>query len=131
MQSVPVFFYITKFAEKIVMSAKLRGCVTWVTYFLDLLQVRYNCAKFHHCRICVNDFSEGGLFAPPIREQYRKCSSWIGLMITCSLHALKSSSKWKEMRMKQEKIEMLQQTIYIVERGQESKSSRWWNFIRK
>lgn len=45
-------------------------------------------------------------------------------MITCSLHALKSSSKWKEMRMKQEKIEMLQQTIYVVERGQESKRSR-------
>ena len=33
-------------------------------------------------------------------------------MITCSLDALKKSSKRKEMRMKQEKAEMLQQTIY-------------------
>ena len=24
----------------------------------------YNCAKCHHCRICVTDFREGGLFAP-------------------------------------------------------------------
>ena len=33
-------------------------------------------------------------------------------MITCSLDALKKSSKRKEMRMKQEKVEMLQQTTY-------------------
>ena len=33
-------------------------------------------------------------------------------MFTCSLDALKKSSKWKEMRMKNEKVEMLQQTIY-------------------
>ena len=33
-------------------------------YFLDLLYVRYNCAKFHQCRICATDFREGGLFAP-------------------------------------------------------------------
>ena len=35
--------------------------------FLDLLWVRYNCAKFHHCRIRVTDFREGrGLFALPL-----------------------------------------------------------------
>ena len=28
--------------------------------FLDLLWVRYNCAKFYHCRLCVTDFREGG-----------------------------------------------------------------------
>ena len=33
------------------MSAKLRGCVARFIYFLDLLQVRYNCAKFYHCRM--------------------------------------------------------------------------------
>ena len=27
-------------------------------YFMDLLYVRYNWAKFHHCRICVTDFKE-------------------------------------------------------------------------
>ena len=62
------------------MSAKLKGCVTWFIYFLDLLWVRYNCAKFHRCRICVTDFREGGLFAPsPIREQPWKSPFWIGL----------------------------------------------------
>ena len=67
--------------EKMLISAKLRGCVTWLIYFLDLLYVRYNCAKFHHCRICVTDFREAVAFLapPPIREQPQKCPSWIGL----------------------------------------------------
>ena len=35
-------------------------------YFLDHLQVRCNCAKFHQCRMCVTEFREGGVFlAPP------------------------------------------------------------------
>ena len=34
------------------------------------------------------------------------------LMITCSLHALKKSPKRKEMRIKNEKVQVLQQTIY-------------------
>ena len=38
--------------------------VTWLTYFLDHLWVRYNCVKFHHCRICVTDFQDGGSFCP-------------------------------------------------------------------
>ena len=42
--------------------------------FLDLLWVRYNCAKFPHCRICLTDFTP-----PPIRGQPRKSPSWIGL----------------------------------------------------
>ena len=33
-------------------------------------------------------------------------------MVTCSLDALKKCSKRKEMRIKQEKAEVLQQTIY-------------------
>ena len=33
-------------------------------------------------------------------------------MFTCSLDALKKSSKKKDMRIKKEKVEMLQQTIY-------------------
>ena len=32
-------------------------------------------------------------------------------MVTCSLDALKKSSKTKEMRIKKEKVEVLQQTI--------------------
>ena len=68
MQSISVFLYITKFADfrwKMLMSAELRGCVTWFIYFLDLLQVWYNCAKFHHCRICVTDLGKGGPFCHP------------------------------------------------------------------
>ena len=61
------------------MSAEIKGCVTWFIYFLDLLWVRYNCAKLYHCRICEKDFREGGPFCPPIREQPWKSPSWIGL----------------------------------------------------
>ena len=50
--------------EKMLMSAELRVCVTWLIYFLDLLWVRYNRDQFHHCRICVADFREGGPFCP-------------------------------------------------------------------
>ena len=53
------------FGEKMLMSADVRMCVTWFIYFLDLLQVRYNCAKFHHCWICVTDIREGGPFCSP------------------------------------------------------------------
>ena len=61
--------------KKMLMPAELMGCVT------DLLCVRYNCAKFHHCKICVTDFREGGTFPPPlpIREQSRKSPFLIGL----------------------------------------------------
>ena len=41
------------------MSVKLNGCVTWFINVLNLRYVRYTCAKFHHCRICVTDFREG------------------------------------------------------------------------
>ena len=52
--------------EKMLISADLKGCVTWFIHFLDPLWVRYNCAKFYHCRICMTDFREGGrLFHPP------------------------------------------------------------------
>ena len=51
--------------EKMLMSTELKKCIMWFIYFLDLRWVRYNCAKFHHFRICVKNFREGGLFAPP------------------------------------------------------------------
>ena len=47
------------------MSAELKGCITWFIHFFDLPYVRYNCAKFHHCRICVVNFREGVKKAPP------------------------------------------------------------------
>ena len=36
------------------------------SYILDVLWVRCNCAKFHHCRICVTDFRDRG--DTPIRQ---------------------------------------------------------------
>ena len=50
--------------EKMLISAELSRCVTWLIYFLDLLWVRYNCDQFHHCKICVADFRDGGPFCP-------------------------------------------------------------------
>ena len=41
-------------------------------FFGSSFGVRYNCAKFHYCRICATDFSEGGLFAPPHPRAARK-----------------------------------------------------------
>ena len=51
--------------EKMLMSLERKRCVTWFIYFLDLIWVRYNRAKFHHCRICATYFWEGGLVFPP------------------------------------------------------------------
>ena len=51
--------------KKMLMSAELKGCVMSFTCSLDLLQIRYNCDKFHLCRIFVTDFMEVGLFASP------------------------------------------------------------------
>ena len=44
---------------------KSRGMSRDSYIFLDLLWGRYTSAKFHHCRICVTDFKEGGLFVCP------------------------------------------------------------------
>ena len=60
------------------MSAELKGCVTWFIYFFDLPLVRYNCAKFHHCRIWWQILGMGPK-SPPICEQPLKSPSWIGL----------------------------------------------------
>ena len=63
MQAISVFLDITKagdFRWKILMSAELKRCVTWFIDYLDLLYVRYNCAKFHGCRNCVTDFRKVG-----------------------------------------------------------------------
>ena len=63
MQSISVCSDIPKLSDfqlKSATSAELKGCVTCFIYVLGLLKVRYNCAKFHLCRICVTDVREGG-----------------------------------------------------------------------
>ena len=83
MPSISVFLDIPKFADfwwKMLISVWLKRYATWFRYFFNLLWVRYNCAKFHHCRICATDFREGGLFAPlSIHKQPRKSRTWRGL----------------------------------------------------
>ena len=67
MQFISVFLDIPNLvisSEKMLMSAELNGCIPLFIYFLDLLLVRYKCAKFHHCSICMKDFREEGLSAP-------------------------------------------------------------------
>ena len=94
MQSLSVFLDTASFlisGEKMLMSTELKGYVTWFIYFLDPLSVRYNFAKFHHCRICVTDFTEGVPFCPPappttIPEQPQKSPSWIGLNLLSRFH---------------------------------------------
>ena len=78
-----LFLDITKIADfrsKMLMSAELKECVTLFMNFLNLLEVRYNCAKFHHCCICVTNFKEGGL--PPNPWAAPKKPSWIGLIFS-------------------------------------------------
>ena len=70
MQSIPVFLDITKVVLDFLWNnadicSTQRLCHVIFFFFLDLLEIRYNCAKFHYCRICVIDYKEGGSFAPP------------------------------------------------------------------
>ena len=65
------------------MPAELKGCVTWLLYFLNLLWLRYNCQVSSLCDVggFIQILGRRGLFAPPIREQPRESPSWIGLTL--------------------------------------------------
>ena len=79
MQFIRVFLDIAKFADfprKIAGVSRTHGMCHMIHIFLDLFKGRYNCAKFQYCRICVTDFREGAILAPPsIREQPQKSPS--------------------------------------------------------
>ena len=68
MQSLSVFLDKGKFADFWRKNADVnrnqRVCHV-IQIFLDLLWVRYNWTKFHHCRTCVTDFREEGTFLHP------------------------------------------------------------------
>ena len=64
-----LFLDIAKFADfqwKNANVSRTKGVCHVIYIFLALLWVRYMCATFYHCRICVTDFRERerGLFAP-------------------------------------------------------------------
>ena len=75
MQSIHVFFDIENFADfrrKIVDSSTTHGMCHVIYIVFGHLKVRYNCAKFHHCRICMTEFMEG---EPTICETPQKSPS--------------------------------------------------------
>ena len=74
MQSISVFLDIVKFADfqsKNAHVSRTQGACHVIHIFFASSLGNKQCAEFHHCRICVTDFREEGLFAapPPINEQ--------------------------------------------------------------
>ena len=56
--------------EKMLMSAELKGCVTWFIYFLDLLRVNYNCANFHYCIYVWQVLGRGSFLPHPLPQPW-------------------------------------------------------------
>ena len=95
MQSVSVFIDIAQFTD----FRWTLGVCHVIHIFLDLLWVRYNFAKFHHCRICETDFREGGLFALfPIHEQPPKSPSLIGPRDVNNNHPMERTNILKKLQ---------------------------------
>ena len=67
MQSISVFLDIAKLGDfqwKIVDVSRTQDVCHVIYIFLDLIYVKYNCAKFYQCRICMTDFREGEILPP-------------------------------------------------------------------
>ena len=68
---------------------ELKEYITWLIYFLDLLQIGNNCAKIHYCRMCVTNFKEGWPLPPPPHPwAVRNSPSWIRLNATPNYKSL-------------------------------------------
>ena len=69
MQTISAFLDIAKFADfrwKNADVSRTQGMCHVIHIFFGFpLVERCNCAKFHHCRICVRDFLEVRPFCPP------------------------------------------------------------------
>ena len=83
MESISLFLDITKVDDFLWKNADIsktqRSVLGDLYIFFGSFLVRYNCVKFHHCRICVTAFREGAFLAIPIRERQLIWPSWIGL----------------------------------------------------
>ena len=51
---------IAKFPVKNADVSRTQGVCQVIYIFSGSSWVKYNCVKFHHCRICMTDFREGG-----------------------------------------------------------------------
>ena len=88
--------------EKIQVKAERKGCFMWFLYFLDLLYARYNCAKFHYCRILVGYVWQilGKEAFALIHEQSQSGLSWRRLKVSsifcnsCSSERLIFNFSW-------------------------------------
>ena len=77
-----LFFDITKIDDfwwKMLVSVELTKWIMWFIYFLYLLWIRHNCAKFHHCGICVTNVRRFNTDSFFIHEQPWKGLFWIRL----------------------------------------------------
>ena len=63
MQSTSVFLNIAKFANFRSKNADVSRTQA-VCFVIHIFCGSYNCAKFHHCSICVTDVREGWRFCP-------------------------------------------------------------------
>ena len=73
MQSISDIAKLAYFRLKNADVSRTQGVCHVIHKILDLLWFRYNCAKYHHCTICLTDFREEGFLPPrPIREQPQK-----------------------------------------------------------
>ena len=71
-------------------ASRTRGMCQMIYIFLNLLKVRYNCAKFHHCGICVTYVRQGDEFlyhpwTSPFLEQSQKDPYWMENFILCAV----------------------------------------------
>ena len=102
------------------MSAELKGCVTWIILVLDFLYVRYDCAEFHHCRICVTNFREGGgpFCSPPHQWPVPKKP------FLNRVNNLTDLTRWSQMTFF---ILLLLYTIGLIRKAMRNKvKKQWW-----
>ena len=68
MQSIPVFFDMTKFADvrrKNADVSRTQKVCHLIHIFFGYSLGKINCATFHHCSICVTNIRERGPFCTP------------------------------------------------------------------
>ena len=114
-------------------SAELKGCVTLFLYISNLLKVKYNCAKFHHFRICLTDFKERFW-------QILLCHShpWAALkrsmmnrVMSFNVKHLRKSYYWKKMIFSKLRFSKLKKFVFrsVFGEFQHADINEFWNFL--
>ena len=114
-------------------SAELKGCVTLFLHISNLLKVKYNCAKFHHFRICLTDFNERF-------SQILFCHShpWAALkrsmlnrVMSFNVKHLLKSYYWKKMIFSKLRFSKLEKFVFrsVFGEFQHADINEFWNFL--